>query len=303
MVKPELSINKNQVTDNWRTLGMSDFLLQFINSGEFDIKYHDDFISTTRGERATILYYNGKSIYLDFWEYPAPTYSKEVFNKKFDLIIKLQHRKMTVEEFLGNCDRDKLFSNKETPEKIDFFNKIVPWTFFPSRLIYPFINGENIPEFEIKQIGFFCGKTWKCRNPFKKRLLSMNIEFIGSDQSLKCSRPLTDRQYFEKMATSKYGIILHGRSSRYTDCKNRREIDYMFLKKPILMNYKPYYYNSLIEGKHYIYIDENTDLTNLEKMYNIVEIAQNGYNWYLENASKTGLINTFKQIVNERLLI
>jgi hypothetical protein len=46
--------------------------------------------------------------------------------------------------------------------------------------------------------------------------------------------------------------VLAGRASMVTDAKNRREIDYMMLKKPLLLNYKPKYYDEMIEGKHYI---------------------------------------------------
>ena len=66
------------------------------------------------------------------------------------------------------------------------------------------------------------------------------------------------------------------------------------------MNYKPYYYNELVPGKHYIYIDQNTDFNNLEKMYNIDEIAQNGYQWYKDNASEIGAAQSFLQIMKDK---
>jgi len=102
------------------------------------------------------------------------------------------------------------------------------------------------------------------------------------------------------MRTSKYGLCLHGRGSHFTEAKNRREIDYMLLKKPLLLNYDPNYYNSMIDGKHYIKINEKTSLENLEKEYNIDEIAQNGYQWYKDNASPMGAANTFLQIMKDR---
>ena len=74
----------------------------------------------------------------------------------------------------------------------------------------------------------------------------------------------------------------------------------MLLKKPLLLNYKPYYYNPLVNGKHYIYINEKTDLTKLDKLYNIREIADNAYQWYLDNASPMGAAKTFLQIMNDK---
>jgi hypothetical protein len=66
------------------------------------------------------------------------------------------------------------------------------------------------------------------------------------------------------------------------------------------LNYKPHYYNPLINGKHYIYVNEKTDLKKLDEQYNIKEIAENGYQWYLENASKNGAAKVFSQIMKSR---
>ena len=103
------------------------------------------------------------------------------------------------------------------------------------------------------------------------------------------------------MKGCKYGIVLAGRASPVTDFKNRREADYMMLKKPLLINYKPNYYNELVEGKHYIYIDEKTDIKSLENQYNIDEIAEAGYQWYLENMTPNSAAKVFRQIINEKL--
>lgn len=93
-----------------------------------------------------------------------------------------------------------------------------------------------------------------------------------------------------------------GRATPITDPKNRREIDYLMLGKPLLINYKPFYYNEFEAGKHYIYIDENTDIKSLDKMYNIDEIAKNGYEWYLQNATPEAIPKTFVQIMQEKLI-
>ena len=73
------------------------------------------------------------------------------------------------------------------------------------------------------------------------------------------------------------------------------------MKVPLLINYKPLYYNELIEGYHYIYIDEETNLTELESKYDLEAMAERAYEWYLENATPDGLAKTFKNMVLTRL--
>ena len=114
-------------------------------------------------------------------------------------------------------------------------------------------------------------------------------------------KELTDEEYLKKMQGCKYGLVLHGRASAFSEFKNRREIDYMMMMKPLLLNYRPHYYNQLLEGKHYIYLDEKTEIKNLENMYNIEEIAKNGYEWYKNNASPLGVVQSFLKIMNDKL--
>jgi hypothetical protein len=300
--KPTIKLNRSQFHRNGGTLGMDYFLKSLNNDKEFNIEYHSDFLSVMRGIRASVIYYENKSIYFDLWEYTTPCYTKEVYNRNFDLIIKVQHKDLNLRQFNKYCSRKNMFSNLQDDEKQNFLNKIVPWSFFPSRVLRSYIGKEESlqDKVSVKSDGFFCGKPWKCRNSMIKHLEGEGIEILKSDQGLDSGKKLTDEEYLNKMLKSKYGIILGGRSTALTDCKNRREIDYMMMKKPILLNYKPHYYNKLEEGKHYIYIDENTDFKNLENLYNIKEIAENGYKWYLENASIEAIPKTFKQIMKEK---
>ena len=310
-MKPTLSISNFDLKDIWTrsTLGLNEFLSYLMKSDKFNIIYHDGKIQTGKMERSTTLIYNGKKIYVDFWDYAMPTYTDPIFNSDMDLIIKLQHPKMTFEEFKTKLTSKFQFPNATENEKFKFYNKIIPWTFFCSRMMQQFIGKEEtIEPLPIKQLAFFCGKGWKCRGYLQRYIKPQGIEIIDSDQGGSLAnkglpspgKTLTDEQYLEKMRTSKYGLVLHGRGSFISEAKNRREIDYMMLRKPLLLNYKPNYYNPLIEGKHYIYIDQNTDFKNIENLYNINEIAKNAFQWYKENASPEGVVNTFLQIMNER---
>jgi len=168
-------------------------------------------------------------------------------------------------------------------------------------LLRPYIGKEEeLEQKDVERIGFFCGKKWKSRNKMYDKLEKEGIEFIISNQGLRFGKSLKVEEYLHRMMTSKYGIVLKGRGSHCTEAKNRREIDYMILRKPLLLNYKPTYYNPLVENIHYIYIDENTDFGIIDKEHDIDQIAANAFEWYKENASPMGAAKTFKQIMKDR---
>ena len=300
-MKPTLSINKGNIENKYTTLGLTELLTFLVDSDLFNITYHEDGVGGIKGPRAATLYYNDKKVYLDMWEYSLPTYSMEAYNFNFDLIIKIQQRPMTEDVFERACQRKNVFLNLTQEERLKYYQKIVPWTFFPSRMMKQFIGKEDeLEKLPSERFGFFCGKTWKCRHHISNKLKDDGVELVGSNQGLRRGKPLTDAEYIDKMRKSKFGITLYGRGSFFSEAKNRREIDYMMLKKPLLMNYKPCYYDPLIEGKHFIYFDLNTDLKKLEELYNIDEIAENGYQWYKKNATPMGAANTFLQIMKDK---
>lgn len=300
-MKPKLSINKMDEVSNYNTLGMSELLGYLIKSDLFEISYHEERIKTGKGERGALLIYNDKRVYVDFWEYAMPTYTMEAYNSKLDLIIKLQDSDQTLEQYENNCLRKNTFTNLTKEQRLEYWNKIIPWTFFVSRMMKQFVGEEDkIQPIPIDKLAFFCGKEWRCRHGMRDKIKKDGIEWNSSSQEFRSMRPLNDEEYIQKMKSSKYGLVLHGRGSHLTEAKNRREIDYMMLKKPLLLNYKPYYYNPLVAGKHYILINEKTNFNELDKLYNIDEIAANGYQWYLVNASPDGAAKTFLQIMTER---
>jgi len=303
MDKIQLKINRKQQNGHFGTLGMPYLLGVLKESDMFEIEFHDEILKTARHFRGTTLFCNDKKVYLDFWEYPTPTYTPNCYNNEFDLIIKIQDRDIPAQRAHRYLTRKKMLV-KSVDEIQAYRDKICPWTFFPSRLFTRFIGKEEElweDEVEVDKFGFFCGKPWKCRNKIMKHLDEQGIETWKSDQGSKKGRKLTDDEFRNYMKRSKFGIVLAGRASAVTDAKNRREIDYMMLKKPLLLNYRPYYYDNLIEGKHYIYFDKDTDLKGLENRYNIKEIGENGYQWYLDNVTPNGAANTFRRILREKL--
>lgn len=297
-----LLVNKSDLNWNWGTLGLNEMIGYLVNSGKFEVGYHDEKINIDRGYRATILVVNGKRIYVDFWEYGLPTYSNKVADANFDLIIKLQHKQMTDDELLKTCRRKNMLSKLSDDEKKAFVKKIVPWSFFPSKMLSKYVGKSNMETLPIERDGFFCGKQWKCRHKILKHLESQGIEFLRSDR-LVAETAINDNMYLHMMKTSRYGIVLGGRASGVTECKNRREIDYMILNKPLLLNYKPYYYDPLIEGKHYAHIDINTNLKDLSNKYDFEYIVKNASEWYNNNASPEGVVKSFIKIISDRLII
>lgn len=302
MEKLKLGICQKQFNGFAGTLGMDIYLAALKDSGQFDVYTHEEYLSTLRGERATILILEGKRIFLDFWEYPAPTFSESVPSANFDLIIKLQAREMTFDYFNRCCNRKGMFKSLTDDQKKAFLSKVVPWSFFPSRMIKQFVGKEDqIEAIPIERECFFCGKGWKSRGRIKNSLVAQGIEYLDSNQELRRGKPINDEEYIKRMKSSKYGLVLGGRGSLFSDNKNRREIDYMILKKPLLMNYKPFYYNPLVPGKHFILIDEKTEISKLDQMYNTGEIVKNAYEWYQNNATPQGLVKSFLQITKEKL--
>ena len=303
MEKIKVQINRKQQNGDFGTLGMPYLLGVIKDSDLYEVSFHDEFLKTARDMRATILFCNGKKVYLDFWEYPTPCYTKNAYDNDFDLVIKIQDKYMDTNRAHRYLNRKKMlpFSMDEIQRYRD---KIVPWTFFPSRLFEKMIGREEelwVDMPEVDRFGFFCGKAWKCRNKYLTYLTDNGIAVNKSNQGSRKGRPLSDEGFIDQMKKSKFGIVLAGRSTAVTDAKNRREMDYMMLKKPLLLNYKPKYYNELVDGVHYIYFDDKTDLNDLENRYNIEEIGENGYKWYVENVKPEGAANVFRQILKDKL--
>lgn len=299
MSLPVLKINLGQIGNNGGTLGFDYIVSSLKNSGKFEIQNHTDVVSPVKGIRGTILYFNDKKIYLDFWEYSAPTHTTEVLNANFDLIIKLQHKVLAAIEYIKFVRMKRMFEGVSDDDLIDFWNKIVPWTFFPSKSMFPYIGREQdlVSSLPINKLGFFCGRNWKARHSMKAKLEKEGINYICNEVE---GARISDELFMELMLSSKFGIVLPGRNTYVSDSKNRREIDYMMMRKPLLISYRPYYYDPLVEGVHYIYINDKTNFKSLDNMYNIGDITENAFQWYQRNATPSGLANSFLKIMSDK---
>jgi len=161
MSLPILKINLSQIGDNGGTLGFDYIVGALRDSGNFEIQNHKEAINPAKGNRGTILYFNDKKIYLDFWEYSAPTHTCEVLNANFDLIIKLQHQVLKDKDYIRFVRSKRMFEGVADSILSEFWGKIVPWTFFPSKSMFSYIGKENdLVSLPIKRFGFFCGRNW-----------------------------------------------------------------------------------------------------------------------------------------------
>ncbi len=298
-----LVLNKWQLdTGSLGTLGMSYILNSIAKDEEFNVSYHNEILEAgPRKCRATIVYVNQYKIYFDFWEYAGPTHTEEVFNANFDLIVRLQHPDVDFNAYLEECKKNNTFVNRDIADVKRFYDKIVPFSFFPSRILEPYLGKEKyLFSDKIDQYGFFCGRDWKCRREYKKRIINAGLEYLPSQLGVENCKPLSDGKFIEKMSTSKIGIVLHGRHGWASDMKNRREIDYLMMKKPLVLNYKPNYYDPLIDSEHYVYWNSQ-NILDLEKTYDLEKIAENGHNWYLRNAPPLAISSLFKKVLKEKL--
>jgi len=285
----------------YTTLGMNYLVGSLMGSGIFEVGNHEETVEVPKGHRAIIIYLNDIKIYLDFWEYIYPAHSVKVYEQNFDIIIKLQHRCMTPEYYLQQCKEKKILVELSNNQKLEMFSKIVPWTFFPSQYLIDYASKlgstpDNLEPIDTEQIGFFCGRNWRTRRRWNGRLGKSGFKMFAHGGNNMENRPLEHDQFMHLMRSSQYGLVLPGRSSRFTEAKNRREIDYMLLKKPILMPYTPNYHNPLIPNKHYVLIDRHTKYDRLEARFDFDKMVEDAYEWYIQNASPYGVVKTFLEI-------
>ena len=129
MEKLKIEVHEKHHNGNYGTLGLP-YLMNCLKSSDlFEIGFHDEVIRTARDFRATIVKAEGKSIYIDFWEYPAPAYTNNVYDADLDLIVKIQDCNEPIQRFHRYLNRKGML-RKSIEEITEFRNKFVPCTFF-----------------------------------------------------------------------------------------------------------------------------------------------------------------------------
>ena len=126
----------------------------------------------------------------------------------------------------------------------------------------------------------FTGRQWRERKVWVEALLKVD----GAYPSVKYEG--TPADYINRIMSWNAMLILQGKRDRHTDGKNRREAECASIRMPMILNYKPYYLNPFEAGKHYLYVEQPSDielvLTELEARKQ--ELAENAYQWWLKKS-------------------
>ena len=103
--------------------------------------------------------------------------------------------------YLSSFDVTKIKMNNKVKE---FYNKIVTWTFFPSKLMIPYVGKENeLRPIVTEQIGFFFGKNWRCRRHMKAKLEKEGIIYINREEN-GINVSISDEKYLHLMLSSEF---------------------------------------------------------------------------------------------------
>ena len=300
--KIKISINRAQ-SDSVKGLGLPLFLHAIKTSDLFDVGYHDEVCLPRHITLQSVLVCNGKKVLLDTYESAYTTCAKEVMKGDYALILKLQHKNMPLEDIV--CFLSSITKEYSPDELHAFYNKTVPWTFFHSRMFErDWLKDAMYTPSSHNKVGFFCGRGWDRRQARIAELRQCGLEVLCSNHGGVPDMRLRNKDFIDRMLSSRLGIIMEGIDSPITDGKNRREMDYMLVRKPIVMDYKPCYYNPLVPGKHYIYWDRNiADISAEYTDADLAEIEHNAHEWYTKNASRHGMASSLHQILCEQCII
>ena len=241
---------------------------------------------TTRHEHSIFVKVNDKLIWIDTWDFHAPGY-EWLSGKGADIdvacILKIQ------------CSGKKFKDERKIP--------IFPWTMFHmchTRWL------DNLNDFRkmYKEtprehwLGF-SGRMWGWRKKWQIEMESMDYtQFIGYGRT----PPGDFIEYVKKMVKWRVGLSIIGKRDRLTDGKNRREVEYASVGMPMILNYRPHYFNQLIPGSHYLYCAKPEHLGKM--MDNLMDdkelydnLSHNSLSWWEANASEKGICETFIQIM------
>ena len=207
-----ISINSDRI-DTDLAMGLRYLLKGIQTTPNANITKHTYVHETSsKSPMGSVIYVNDKKIYLDVWEYGSPTFLIETIKENFDLIIKLQLSKLSVDSYMNHKTLKALVAECGEFKFREFVGKMTPWTFFPSSSFERFSGKEQdlIKNKSENRLAFFCGKFWKSRHVALNKLREDNLELIESDR--KMLKSISDVELIEKMLDSRIGLVLAGRS-------------------------------------------------------------------------------------------
>jgi len=259
LVLPELLLNEKASYMIWGKL----MLKRMGDSGAFDVthkKFPPKLFALTRPGHMTPFILNGKKCFLDDWDYDYPTstideefFDKNPEHKDLRYVFKIQYSKGETQKF---TDLGKKFGFE-----------VFPFFMFPR---HDFELGSwKWKNKDHKYLALFSGRVWKFRKPWKKYMGERPDCISVNDSHLKITNSrmnsVDDDVYLDILKNTKWGLCLRGKG---TDCKNRREVEYLSYGMPLVLDYKPYYPfdDEFQPNKDYVFVEKPQDLERLKDM-------------------------------------
>lgn len=249
-----------------------------------------------RWQQGGLIQINGEYIYLDCWDFSGPTWGvlHDLDDKpELAAVIKIQMARGSEWETdtpvvpwtMFHMDQQNYLENQEK------YETIISHT--TTAKIHGAVKGYRIG---------YTGCMWRHREVWVEAIKKIpNSDVTAWPRSQRKHRPGTFMEWIHRVATWKIAIILQGKHDGRTEAKNRSEPQFASLNIPMILNYKPYYFNELTPGIHYIYCKAPEDLPECIRRAELLnpQSAFNANNWWWGNASARGIAHSFMQLMQK----
>ena len=243
-----------------------------------------------RSEQMTIVEVAGKRVLIDVWD----------FGNNMSAFLSMQNAPHVDLVLMIQRTREHSWPN-------DRGIKVLPWTMFHTehatwlRYILTYRNRVRKTA-KVYRSAFTGASRFHRRAPWVAALEHIEGVFLRTYEGSTANRVGTLDDYISMILEWGSGIILKGGCHRYTDGKNRREVEFGGLGIPMILNYRPHYYDDLTPDKHYIYAETVEDLPGCIERANGEEgkvCAYEAGQWWSRNAGNRGICESFMRIMHK----
>jgi hypothetical protein len=219
---------------------------------------------------------NEQSFFIDDWDYHYPTSSLANANIPH---YYLQENKPTILKIQYTINNQSLYD--KIYEKFQI--KVLPFIIFPNKVFNLSFNKWKYTD-NHEYLCFHTGRIWRERHKWVNYL--NNSSFKKPDTS----KQLNEKDFESLLLKTKWGLILKGKGVG----KNRREVEYMSIGMPLVLNYKPEYPFPYNPDEHYVYLEKPSDIDKLIDLdpKPFAEKSVEIYNKYY-SVESGGLYNSF----------
>ena len=242
-----------------------------------------------RWQQNALIQVNGRYVTLDVWDFAVPS---RIILENLDhpempelaAVVKIQ------------CHGGDCWNHYRIP--------VVPWSMFHKDQLNWL---KNLPRYrEIVATtpktfrAGFTGCNWPCRRKWVEALEKIDgVDLDAWPMSERKHRPGTVEDYVRRIATWECAICLKGKTDKWTDGKNRREVEFAGLGIPMILNYAPKYFNKLGPSYHYALLAEprSIDLEQAIEYGQHSSIGKLAFDWWNANASREGICRSFVKLM------